>query len=88
MGVVHAVLTVVNVVGTGNHYWADAVVVLALVGVALAATRPQRARAADDPADDLAIDLPGGLAADGVPPDWVAEVRRGDPDGSPPVRIR
>lgn len=73
--VAHPVLTVLVVVGTANHYWADAVVVLLLVGWALLATRRIRPAPA--------------AAEDGVPPDWAEEIGRDDADdGSPSVRTR
>ncbi|MBD3552030.1 phosphatase PAP2 family protein [Streptomyces sp. SP18CM02] len=38
----HPAITLLVVVGTANHYWLDAVVVVALLAVALAAFRPPR----------------------------------------------
>jgi hypothetical protein len=40
--VAHPVVTVLVVVGTANHYWADAIVVVGLLGLSLLATRRLR----------------------------------------------
>ncbi|MFJ2260232.1 phosphatase PAP2 family protein [Streptomyces sp. NPDC087844] len=46
----HPLLTLLVVVGTANHYWLDAIVAAALLGIALAVVRrPRRARTATGP---------------------------------------
>jgi len=37
----HPLVTLVVIVGTANHYWMDAIVATALLGIALAVVRPQ-----------------------------------------------
>lgn len=39
----HPLLTLLVIVGTANHYWLDAIVAAALLGIALAVIRPPRA---------------------------------------------
>lgn len=52
VGVVHAILTTIAVVGTANHYWADGIAALGLVVAAvwLVAQRQEPARAEVSPA--------------------------------------
>lgn len=61
----HPLLTVAVVVVTGNHYWLDAIVAVALLGPALLAVRrPRRARM-DAPAPSNVVVVAGGAAYDG-----------------------
>ncbi|AZP21570.1 inositol phosphorylceramide synthase [Streptomyces aquilus] len=51
----HPLLTLTVIVGTANHYWLDAIVAAAMLGIALAVIRPQAARtvaAATEPAQE------------------------------------
>ncbi|PSM39746.1 hypothetical protein C6Y14_30145 [Streptomyces dioscori] len=70
----HPLLTLLVIVGTANHYWLDAVVAAALLGIVLAVVRPPRkAPAAEDtggagrpvPHASGGQDAPGGVQ--GVP---------------------
>ncbi|TLS44673.1 inositol phosphorylceramide synthase [Streptomyces montanus] len=64
----HPLLTLLVIVGTANHYWLDAIVAAALLGIVLAVIRPQhRTTASDGPSQ------PGTPGADtrpeaGAPP--------------------
>ncbi|MFZ4267277.1 phosphatase PAP2 family protein [Streptomyces arboris] len=57
----HPAITLLVVVGTANHYWLDAIVVVALLAVALAALRLPRA------ARDVPAHLPWAAGAGAVP---------------------
>ncbi|MGA5046024.1 phosphatase PAP2 family protein [Streptomyces arboris] len=57
----HPAITLLVVVGTANHYWLDAIVVVALLAVALAALRLPRA------ARDVPAHLPLAAGAGAVP---------------------
>ena len=77
----HPLVTLLVIVGTANHYWLDAIVAAALLGIALAVIRPprrtattegaglERVGAADDsvPKAPAGPDRSDGSAAPGVP---------------------
>ncbi|MES5818141.1 phosphatase PAP2 family protein [Streptomyces sp. RG80] len=54
----HSLVTLVVIVGTANHYWLDAIVAAAMLGIALAVFRPphRTERPADKPTADGAAD--------------------------------
>ncbi|MFE9679828.1 phosphatase PAP2 family protein [Streptomyces sp. NPDC006285] len=60
----HPLVTLLVIVGTANHYWLDAIVAAALLGITLAVLRaPRRAAAATGPAEEPV----GGGGARGGP---------------------
>jgi hypothetical protein len=65
VGVVHLVLTTLAVVGTANHYWADGLVALALVVVAVRVVDAYAARPVAAPAEAL-IPVPADVVTPAV----------------------
>ncbi|WP_221357523.1 phosphatase PAP2 family protein [Streptomyces beigongshangae] len=60
----HPLGTLLVIVGTANHYWLDAIVAAALLGIALAVVRPPRRTAATSGSSSQKTDADAGAAAD------------------------
>ena len=78
----HPIVTVFVVVGTGNHYWADGIVSIAIVAVVLATQALLRARLARFRRARFERGRLGG-AAPGASAPWPAGAPTGAPVGAP-----